>query len=74
MSADEPRYTMEQAIILGRRALCESSDTGHRIEPQGGVRIRNWNGTIAEYGYGCRYCDLIVDTRYPSFEEKGLSA
>lgn len=65
MTADEPRYTMEQAIVLGRRALCESSDTGHQIERQGGIRIRNWNGTIQQWGYGCRFCDAIVTVAYP---------
>lgn len=61
----EGLYTFKQAVILGKRALCESSDTGHDIQRRGGIVVRNLNGTTQQFGYGCINCDLIVDTRYP---------
>lgn len=65
--SDERRYTMEDAVILGRRYLCESSDTGHQIDSGTFVR-RNANGAIVSTSYGCRNCDVVVELSYPSLE------
>lgn len=65
MTADEPRYTMDQAIVLGRRALCESSDTGHQIRREGGFIVRRANGSSASSSYECEFCDAAVTVTYP---------
>lgn len=61
----EQLYTMEQAIVLGRRALCESSDTGHQIERQGGFVVRQADGRPASQAYCCGFCDATVTVTYP---------
>lgn len=63
-------YTMEDAIVLGRRALCENSDGGHQIERTLEHRISNVNGTMAWDGYGCTCCDLVVTTSYPELPSR----
>jgi transposase len=71
-------YTMEQAVILAKRALCESSDEGHDIGPTDGVTIRNANGiangVVQRRGYGCSRCDLIVQVSYPPLVPAGRAA
>lgn len=58
-------YTFDQAVILGKRALCESDDRGHDIQRTGQIAIRNFNGTVAVSSYSCVNCDLVVSTSYP---------
>lgn len=61
----EQLYTMEQAVILGRRVLCESSDEGHSIERKGGAAVRHADGTVVPLGYGCANCDARIEVSYP---------
>lgn len=64
--APEPDlYTMEQAVTLGRRALCESSDEGHHVERKGGAAVRHADGTVVPLGYGCANCDAEIEVSYP---------
>lgn len=59
-------YTMEDATILGRRALCEGENSnGHELGVKFEHVIRNPNGTIAHVSYGCRICDVQVALTYP---------
>ena len=67
----EARYTMEQAIVLGRRALCETSDTGHQIERVGGFVVRQADGTPVSQAYACGFCDATVTVTYPSLTQDG---
>lgn len=61
---EEPRlYTRQEAVILGRRAICESSDTGHQITLA--MQTRNQNGDRAWAVYGCANCDVDVALSYP---------
>jgi len=62
---DERLYTMADAVVLGRRMLCESSDLGHQIERRGGIAVRQANGEVQDLGYGCSNCDLEIKTSYP---------
>ena len=63
--ANEQLYTMDQAVILGRRALCESSDPGHQIRRVGGYVIRQADGRPASQQYECEFCDAVVTVAYP---------
>lgn len=64
MDADSVKtYTRAEAKILGKRALCDDSDTGHRIERRSSSRY--WNGKLVCEDYMCENCDVIVTLTYP---------
>lgn len=58
-------YTFDQAVILGKRALCESDDRGHDIQRAGGFVIRQADGRPVSQQYECGACDAIVTVTYP---------
>jgi hypothetical protein len=63
MDADSVReYTREEAITLGRRAICEDGE-GHHI--QRCSTLRNANGSLVCADYTCANCDVIVTLTYP---------
>lgn len=62
----EQLYTMQDAVMLGRRALCNTNDEGHDIGPL--ARLRNFNGTFIRYG--CRNCDVRVILEYPELPSR----
>lgn len=67
--SEEKLYTMADAVALGRRALCESSESGHQIARQ--TRQLNARGELVLSHYGCGHCDVVVELRYPPLAEQG---